>query len=190
LNKNVLLIRILRLRWKKKNIASAVVDPKAPFHRIATPQRAGSASSETLLQPTMAAVRTKASSVESAEAHAPDQAARDDSSTTDHDEEKRDDEKEIIAGGSPVLGGAGVAGLPKEIVEGVASESRENPVEDEKFTGVQQSTESSATNENGDAKDMGASNGDSKGAEDGEADMVFPSGVPLALLTFGLCMAT
>jgi hypothetical protein len=136
------------------------------------------------------AVRTTGFPVESAGAHVPEQAVRHDSSTSDNDELKRDEENEIIGGGASGLGGAGVTGLPKENAETAAPDSKRDPVEDEKVTSVPQSSETSATNENGDAKDIEAVNGDSKDPEDEEANMVFPSGISLALLTFGLCMAT
>lgn len=135
-------------------------------------------------------VGAKASSVEGAEAHVPNQAARDDSSTSDNGREKRNEGREFIAGAVPILGDTGVAGISKDNAGPATSESREYPVESEKVTSVEESTKTSATNENGDTKDVEAGNGDSKDVEDEEANMVFPSGVPLALLTFGLCMAT
>jgi hypothetical protein len=128
-------------------------------------------------------VKPKASSVEGAEAHVPNEAARDDRSTSDHDVEKRDKEQEVVAVSSPVTGSAGVVGLSRDDTE---AEAPANFVEDEKVTQVEQSVE---TTENGKTKEVEAGNGDAEG-EDEEANTVFPSGVPLALLTFGLCMAT
>jgi hypothetical protein len=117
-----------------------------------------------------------ASSVEGAEAHVPYEAARDASSTSDHGEKKRDEEKEVVAVPSPVTGSAGVVGLSRNDAE---AETPAEHAEDE------QSVE---TNEKGDTNNVESSNGDAEG-EDEKATMVFPSGVPLALLTFGLCMA-
>ena len=131
-------------------------------------------------------VGSKASSVERterAEAHVPDEAAQDDSSTSDHGEKKRDDEKEVVAVSSPVTGSAGVVGLSRN---NTGAEASAEHVEDEKVEPVEQYVE---TNEKGDTKNIENSNVDAEG-EDEEANMVFPSGVPLALLTFGLCMAT
>jgi hypothetical protein len=128
-------------------------------------------------------VRPKASSVEGAEAHVPGEATRDDSSTSDHDEEKRVKEEEVVAVSSPVTGSAGVVGLSRNDPD---AEAPTNHVEDEKVAPVEHSVE---TNEKGDTGNVEASNGDAEG-EDEEANMVFPSGAPLALLTFGLCMAT
>jgi len=126
--------------------------------------------------------RLKASSVEGAEAHVPDEATRDDSSTLDHGE-KRVEEEEVVAVSSPVTGSAGVVGLSRNDPD---AEAPTNHVGDEKVATVEHSIEA---DEKGDTRDVEASNGDAEG-EDEEANMVFPSGVPLALLTFGLCMAT
>jgi hypothetical protein len=117
-----------------------------------------------------------ASSMEGAEAHVPNEAAQDDSSTSDHGEKKRDEEKEVVAGSSPVTGSAGVVGLSRNNTEAEASAEH---AEDE------QSVE---TNEKGDTSNVEDSIGDAEG-KDEKANTVFPSGVPLALLTFGLCMA-
>jgi len=128
-------------------------------------------------------VGAKGTSVGRAEAHVPDDAIQDDNSTSDHHEKKRDEEKEVVAVSSLVTGSAGVVGLSRNNAE---AEAPANHVEDEKVAPVEQPIE---TNERGDKTDVKASNGDAEG-EDEEANMVFPSGAPLALLTFGLCMAT
>jgi hypothetical protein len=130
-------------------------------------------------------VRHPGSAVDSSETHVPNQTARDDSSTSDHDEEegKRGEEEDVEAVSSPVTGSAGVVGLSRNHSE---VEAPTNNGEDEKAAPVEQSTE---TNENGDTKNVEVSKGDAE-EEDEEANMVFPSGIPLALLTFGLCMAT
>lgn len=117
-----------------------------------------------------------ASSVEGAEAHVPYEAAQDDSSTSDHGEKKRDDEKEVVAVSSPVTGSAGVVGLPRNNTD---AEAPAEHAEDE---------QSIETNEKGTTDSVEDSNGDAEG-EDEKTNMVFPSGSPLALLTFGLCMA-
>jgi ABC-type phosphate transport system substrate-binding protein len=140
-------------------------------------------------------LRHKASSVEGAETHVPNAATRDDSSTSDHDEEKRDvedeqeddqeddQEEEVVVVSSPVTGSAGVVGLSR--YEPAAEPSAKH-AEDEKVAAAEESVK---TNENEDTKDVKASNGDTEGG-DQQANIGFPSGVPLALLTFGLCMAT
>lgn len=135
-------------------------------------------------------VRRPGSAVDSSDAHVPDQTARDDSSTSDHDEEKRHVEKEVEATSSPVTGSAGVVGLSRHRAEVDVSVSN---VEDEKVVAFERTIE---TNENRDTKDAHVNKDDAevdKGdteEEDDEANMVFPSGIPLAILTFGLCMAT
>ena len=128
-------------------------------------------------------VRHAESSVAGSEAHVPDETARDDISTADHDEEKRDEEKEVEAVSSPVTGGAGVIALSRDHTDDAAPA---NNTEDDRVTPAVQSTE---TSEKADKNDVEASKGDTE-EEDEEANIVFPSGVPLALLTFGLCMAT
>jgi hypothetical protein len=131
-------------------------------------------------------VRHPGSAVDSSEAHVSDQTARDDSTTSDHDkeeEEERGEEEDVEAVSSPVTGSAGVVGLSRNHSEVEAPASNG---EHEKVAPAEQSTE---TNENGDTKDVEVGKGDAE-EEDEEANMVFPSGIPLALLTFGLCMAT
>jgi hypothetical protein len=126
-------------------------------------------------------VRHPGSAVDSSEAHVPDQTARDDSTTSDHDkEEKRGEEEDVEVVSSPVTGSAGVVELSRNHSEAEAPASNG---EHEKVAPAEQS------NENGDTKDVEVSKGDAE-EEDEEANMVFPSGIPLALLTFGLCMAT
>ncbi len=118
------------------------------------------------------------------DAQLPDDAARDDSSTSDRDEQKREEEEPVVAVSSPVTGGAGVVGLPRNHTD---ADVPANSVEDETIAPADPSI---GTGEKGNTTDVENGNGEAEEQEDEEANMVFPSGVPLALLTFGLCMAT
>jgi hypothetical protein len=145
-------------------------------------------------------LRQPGNAVDSSEAHVADETIRDNSTTSDHDQKKgnnedsgndeekrhgeeKHDEKEVEAVLSPVTGSAGLVGVSRNFTE---VEAPANNGQDEKVAPVEQSME---TDEKGDTKYVKDGKGDSE-EEDEEANMVFPSGIQLALLTFGLCIAT
>jgi hypothetical protein len=153
-------------------------------------------------------VSLKGSSVEGAgvtadvpaEAHHKD--GNDRYSTTDRDEEKEstiysdegEEEKDILPLEASVIGGGGIVLEPKHQADAAASDFHNHPVLDEKVTHVEPSTTAASENDaNGVANDVEAGKDGVVGEgdeDDDEANRVYPGGLQLALLTFGLCMAT